>query len=152
MERRYLVAALAIVATFMVFSGGFRSLQRISLLHAERLGMAGKARCGAAAAARAAAKIQTRLRPGNPEEAQLLAEMNVPIARMEARLADEVTKQDLAARQRASFMAQREALRVHRGAMKLRQEMLRASPSGVMAPISFDHNLRADLDQRITIK
>ena len=32
MERRYLVAALAITATFAVFSRGFRTLEHVSLL------------------------------------------------------------------------------------------------------------------------
>ena len=66
MERRYLVAAVAIIATFTVLTGGFQSLQRISLLRAEHLGVVAKAKCGAASAARAAEKIQTRLRPGYP--------------------------------------------------------------------------------------
>jgi len=38
MERRYLVAALVIIATFTGFSRGFQSLQHISFLHAEHLG------------------------------------------------------------------------------------------------------------------
>ena len=33
MERRYLVAALAIIATFAVFSRGLRTLERVSLLY-----------------------------------------------------------------------------------------------------------------------
>jgi hypothetical protein len=35
MERRYLVAALAIIATFAVFSHGFRTLERVSLLYSQ---------------------------------------------------------------------------------------------------------------------
>ena len=81
MERRYLVAALAIIATFAGFSHGFRCLQHLSLLHAEHLDAMAKVKADAGSAARAMAKIRTHLRPGYPEEAQLLAEMNVPIAR-----------------------------------------------------------------------
>jgi len=148
MERRYLVAALAIIATFAGFSRGFQSLQRISLRHAGHMGVAAKAQCGAAAAARAAAKIRTRLRPRYPEEAQLLAEMNVPIARLEARVADQLARQD-AASQCARAAAQQEALRVHRDAMRLREKMLRANVGGTMAPISFQVELPGNLDQRI---
>ncbi len=149
MERRYLVAALAIIATFAGFSRGFQSLQRISLSHAEHLGVAAHAKCGAAAA-RAAAKIRTRLRPRYPEEAQLLAEMNVPIARLEARVADQLARQD-AASQCARAAAQQEALRVHRDAMRMREKMLRANVGGTMAPISFQVELPGKLDQRIDI-
>jgi hypothetical protein len=150
MERRYLVAALAIVATFAGFSRGFQSLQRISLQHAEHLGVAAKAQREAGAAVRAAAKIRTHLRPRYPEEAQLLAEMNVPIARLEARVADQLARQD-AAGQCARAAAQQEALRVHRDAMKLREKMLRANAGGAMAPISFQVQLPGNLDQRIEL-
>jgi len=44
MERRYLVAALVIIATFTGFSRGFQSLQHISFLHAEHLGAMAKAK------------------------------------------------------------------------------------------------------------
>ncbi len=45
MERRYLIATLAIIATFTVFSRGFRSLQHVSLLHAQQLGAIAGEKC-----------------------------------------------------------------------------------------------------------
>src|ERR1035437_633153 len=90
MERRYLVAALAIIATFAVFSRGFRTLERVSLSYGQHVGADAKAKCNAdvSAASRFMGKVRTHLRPGYPEEAQLLAEMNLPIAMAQAKVAD----------------------------------------------------------------
>jgi len=66
MERRYLVAALAIIATFAVFSRGFRTLERVSLSYGQHVGAAAKAKCNAdaSAASRFMGKVRTHLRPG----------------------------------------------------------------------------------------
>ena len=74
MERRYLVAALAIIATFAVFSHGFRTLEHVSLLYGQQVGADLKAKCNAdaSAASRFMGKVRTHLRPGYPEEAQML--------------------------------------------------------------------------------
>src|ERR1017187_10908633 len=99
MERRYLVAALAIIATFAVFSHGFRTLEQVSLLYGHHAAMDLKAKCNAEASAtsRFMGKVRTHLRPGYPEEAQLLAEMNLPIAMAQAKVAEEVARQNMAA-------------------------------------------------------
>ena len=148
MERRYLVAALAIIVTFAGLSQGFRSLQRISLLHAEHLGAVAKAKCEASPAARAVAKMRTHLRPGYAEEAQLLAEMNVPIAAVEAGAAQRIAQQDLAAAQCARANAVREAERARRAALKLR-DRARADAQAMPAPISLQVNLPNEVNQQI---
>jgi hypothetical protein len=151
MERRYLVAALAIIATFAGLSRGFRSLQQLSLLHAEQLGTVAKAKCDAGSAARAVAKIRTHLRPGYPEEAQLLAEMNVPVAALEARAAQRMAEQEVAATQCARATALRESQRARRDAIRMRDQMLRANTQAARVPISFQVKLPDDLEQRIEI-
>jgi len=112
MERRYLVAALAIIATFAVFSHGFRTLEHVSLLY----GQHAAAKCNAEASAASRFMGKMRLRPGYAEEAQLLAEMNLPIAMAQAKVAEEVARQNIAAAQCARATALREAQRARRQA------------------------------------
>lgn len=152
MERRYLVAALAIITTFAGLSRGFRSLENLSLVHAQQLGAVAKAKCDAGSAAQALAKIRTHLRPGYPEEAQLLAEMNVPIAALEAQAAQRMVEQDKAAAQCARATALRESQRARRDAIRMRDRMLRANTEGARVPISFQVKLPDDLEQRIEIR
>jgi len=155
MERRYLVAALAIIATFAVTSRGFRTLERMSLRHDNhfwtkaRVGAMAKAECEASSTARAMTKLRTRLRPRYPEEAQLLAEMNVPIAAMQSRIAQQMARQDAAISQCARERAMQDAERARRDAMRLQERMTHAAGQANMAPISLQLNLPSDLDQRI---
>ncbi len=152
MERTYLVAALAIIATFAVFSHGFRRLEQVSLLYGHHAGVGLTAKCnsGASAASRSMDKVRTHLRPGYPEEAQLLAEMNLPIAMAQAKVAEEVARQNMAAARcaretalREAQRARREPERAQREATRMRERMAHANASAV--PIA---NAAADVDQR----
>ena len=78
MERRYLVAALAMILAFAATSHGFRALQQMSWVHVRHSGAMAHSMHAPSCAARALAKIHTHLRPRYPEEAQLLAEMTFP--------------------------------------------------------------------------
>ena len=69
MERRYLVAAIAIIATFAITSRGFRALEHVSLVRAAHAQTMATQQCPSSIAARALAKIHTHLRPRIPEEA-----------------------------------------------------------------------------------
>jgi 16S rRNA C967 or C1407 C5-methylase (RsmB/RsmF family) len=148
MERRYLVAALAIIATFAVVSRGFRSLERLSLRHAPQLEAITKLK-SEVGAAQALAKVQSRLNSAYPNEAQLLAEMNVPLGSVQARLAEQLAKQKLQAAQSARASALWEADRARQQAMKLREKMARSNTSFPMEPISFEVNLSDDVQQQI---
>jgi hypothetical protein len=152
MERRYLVAALAIIATFAVFSHGFRTLEHVSLLYGQHAGADLRAKCNAdaSAASRFMGKVRTHLRPGYPEEAQMLAEMNLPIAMAQAKVAEEVARQNMAAARcaretalREAQRARREAERPQREAMRMRERMAHSNASAM--PIA---NADADVDQR----
>src|SRR5208337_2179608 len=146
MERRYLVATLAIIATFTVFSRGFRSLQHVSLLHAQQLGAIAGEKCNSdlSAFSQWAARARERLRPGRAEEAQMLAELNIPIVAMQARVAEQAARQSLAATRCAREMAMREAERARREAMRTRARMARGS-----SPISFAPGLPDNFGQRM---
>ena len=143
MERRYLVAALAIVATFAVVSRGFRGLQEISFMHPRHLGPVTSALAMAKAGTMAkleckahskAHTIQTHLRPRYPEEAQLLAEMNVPIAAIDLTIAEQMARQDEAIRHCARARAIQEAERARRDAISIQNRMNQAS--SYLNPIS----------------
>ena len=146
MERRYLVAALAIIATFAVFSRGLRTLERVSLSYGQHVGV--QCNADAAAASRLIGKVRTHLRPGYPEEAQLLAEMNLPIVMARAQVAEQIARQHMAAAQCARAMAQRQAERAQREATRMRERMARTDGSASAMPIAWRVNA-VDVDQRV---
>ena len=154
MERRYLVAALAIIATFAVFSRGFRTLEHVSLSYGQHVGATAKSKCDGdvSAASRFMGKVRTHLRPGYPEEAQLLAEMNLPIAMAQAKVAEQVARQNLAAAQCARATALREAERAQREATRMRDKMAHTHGDASAMPIAWGVNAAADVDQRVRAK
>jgi hypothetical protein len=138
MERRYLVAALAIIATFTVTSRGFRTLEHLSVVRAAHAEVFVKSRCQSSSAAQALAKIGTRLRPRFPEEAQLLAEMNAPLVNVQSTIAEQMARQDAAIARCARERAMRDAERAYRDAMRAQQSWARSAGyfSVPPAPIS----------------
>ncbi|MGA2905058.1 MAG: hypothetical protein ABSD98_14590 [Candidatus Korobacteraceae bacterium] len=149
MERRYLVAVVVMSATFAATSHGFRALQKISLAHARHSGAMAHSRCDPSAALRALARICTRLRPRYPEDAQLLAEMNVPFANMETTMAEQMAQRNSAIAQCAGAQAMWDAERARRDAMRMQEKMTRAVEQAGAAPMALEINLPSDLDQRI---
>lgn len=79
MERRYLVATLALAATFAIFSREFRSghLKALPCSKAELL--ADFACAKEYVADQLVAKVQPFMHRGGPEEAQMVAELNLPV-------------------------------------------------------------------------
>jgi len=138
MERRYLVATLAIVATFATFSSGFQSLKHISLLNGQHPSIL----------SRLADKVRSQLHPAYPEEAQLLAEMNLPLAAAQAQAAEQAAKQSEAAAQCARERAMREAERARRDAMRMSAEIARETSISV-APVVINLKGLDGLDQRM---
>jgi hypothetical protein len=151
MERRYLVAALAIIATFAVFSHGLRTLERVSLSYGQHLEAHAQEKCNAdaSAASRWIGRVRSHLRPGYAEEAQLLAEMDLPIVMAQAKAAEQVARQNMAAAQCARATALREAERAQRQAMKMREKMAHASVNASAMPIAWEVNTAIDVNQRI---
>jgi hypothetical protein len=154
MERRYLVATLAIIATFAATSHGFRALQHMSLTRHQqfwsmvRSAAMAKARCEASATTHAMAKLRTHLRPRSPEEAQLLAEINVPLTGAESTIAAQMARQNAEIARCARAQAMQQAARAHREAMRMQQEITRATEQVGVAPTSIELNLPSDLDPR----
>jgi len=149
MERRYLVAALAMITAFAATSHGFRALQQMSVIHARHSGAMAHSTHEPNCASRALAKIRTHLRPRYPEEAQLLAEMNVPLANMETTIEEQMARQNSAVAQCATAQAMRDADRARRDAMRMQQNMTHAAEQASLGPMALEMNLPSDLDQRI---
>ncbi len=161
MERGYLVAVLAIVATFTAFSHGFRSVEQWSLVHIRHFSGGGVARseCPAKQAARAMAKIRTHLRPRYAEEAQLLAEMNVPIPEvnvvsipipeMPSDVFEDVAGRDAAAAQCARERAMRDAERTRREMVRMQREIQRATEAAQTQAMAIRIHVPENLDQQI---
>ena len=150
MERRYLVAALAIIATFAVFSRGLRTLEHVSLSYGRHVGADVKAKCSsdASAAARVMSKVRTHLRPGYPEEAQLLAEMNLPIVMVQAKVAEQIARQNMEATRCAQATALREAERARREATRMRDRMAHINGYSSATPIAWEVNAAVDRQVR----
>ena len=149
MERRYLVAALAMITAFAATSHGFRALQQLSVMHVRHSGAMAHSMHEPSCASRALAKIRTHLRPRYPEEAQLLAEMNVPLANMETTIEEQMARQNSAVAQCATAQAIRDADRARRDAMRMQQNMTHAAEQASLGPMALEMNLPSDLDQRI---
>ncbi len=62
---------------------------------------------------------QDEFQPADPEEAQVLAELNLPLAAMQAKVAEQAAKQSQAAAEVARDTAMREAERARRDAMRM---------------------------------
>jgi hypothetical protein len=148
MERRYLVAALAIIATFAVFSHGFHALQRMSVEPSENYRTMAAARCWASSAAHKVATVRSHFQHGYPpEQAQLVAEMNMP--GMESTIAEQMARQDTAITRCARERALQEAERARHEAIRLQKDYMRAYARPAAAPTAFAIAMPADLDQRV---
>jgi hypothetical protein len=146
MERRYLVATLAIIATFAVFSRGFQSLQQISQRSQHGPAVIGQ-QCDKVPSivSHWIAKFKSELHPSYPEEAELMAEMNLPIAAAQARVAEQAVKQS----QIAAEVAMREAERARRDAARMQEQMARAQKNMVVAPVAIQLHGLDNLDVRV---
>ena len=79
MERRYLAATLALIATFAIFSREFRS-GRMDKLPCSRAELQADVNCAKRyLAERLAAKLRPLVDRGVPEEAQMVAELDLPV-------------------------------------------------------------------------
>lgn len=86
MERRYLTATVAMVVAFVFASHAFRS-ENVSLLLHPRTALVAELKCATKTISnKLASKMPSVLRAGDPEEAQLLAEMNLPATVAQAKI------------------------------------------------------------------
>jgi len=149
MERSYLIAALAIIATFTGFSRGFRSLEQCALLHFRHAEALARTECHAGAATRAMAKIRTRLRPQDAEDSQLLAEMEVPAAEAQSSIAQQMAIQGAESARCARARAMQEAERARRDVLRMQRDMAQVSQQVRIDPLSLHIDLPADLERQI---
>ncbi len=152
MERRYLVAALAVIVTFAGLSHGFRSLQRFSQQRRQQGQTMSGPQCSAlpSIVSCVLAKVKAGLHQSDPEEAQVLAEMNLPMAALQAKAAEEAAKQSQAAAEAARATAVREAERAHHEALRMREEMVRQNHMATMVSIQVPDY--AALNHRIQVQ
>ncbi len=131
MERRYLVATLALVATFAIFSREFRAEYLAKL---PRTGAELRADLACAkhyVADQLVAKVRPFVDRGIPEEQQMVAELNLPVlvranekvAESQALVAEQVAERNCEAVQRE----QDRALRAQETALRAQEHNLRAA-------------------------
>lgn len=115
MERRYLAATLALVATFAIFSREFRP-GHLAKLPCSRAELRADLACAKHyVVEQLMAKLQPYLDRGAPEQAQMVAELNLPevvridqrAAAVQAQIAQQAAQQKCA----ATLQAQRQAMR-----------------------------------------
>lgn len=136
MERRYLVATLALVATFSIFSREFRSgdLAKLPRTRAELIADLHCAR--QYVAEKVMAQLQPLVGPTAPEEAQMVAELNLPevvrtaLTNAEARAQAHVAQQGAEQKCNAALRSQREALRAQEAAQRAVEIRIRAAEQG----------------------
>jgi hypothetical protein len=118
MERRYLVATAALVVTFAIFSQAFGS-GRLTKLPRSRAEVQADIACvRRTVAQRVMAKLEPYVDSGAPEQAQMVAELNLPeLARVEQQFDD---AQRIAEKQVARQKCQA-ALRAHKAAQQVYQ-------------------------------
>jgi hypothetical protein len=148
MERGYLVAVLAIVATFTGLSHSFRSLDHWWLAHIQHNNVVAKGQCPAAAAARAVARIEARLRPHYAAQQQLLAELNAPGAAVPGAGFEDLSRQESAARC-ARLRAMQDVERARQDMLRMQRDMARAGQNVRIDPLALQINLPADLEKQI---
>jgi hypothetical protein len=131
MERRYLVATLALVATFAIFSPEFPAGYMAKL---PRTGAELRADLACAkhyVADQLVAKVRPLVDRGIPEEQQMIAELNLPVlvranekvAETQALIAGHVAERNCEAAQRE----QDQALRAQENALRVQERNLRAA-------------------------
>ena len=131
MERRYLVATLALVATFAIFSREFRS-GHLAKLPTTRAELRADLACAKHYVAdQLVAKFRPFVDRGIPEEQQMVAELNLPVlvranekvAETQALVAEQVAERNCEAAQRA----QERALRAQEAGLRAQERNLRAA-------------------------
>ena len=123
MDRKYLAATLAIVATFAVMSRGLRS-GKVTTLACR--GYGALIEHFHEKSSRVITRVRVPLRPSHPEEAQMLAEMNLPLVRERAKVAALVARQNVEAAKCDREQALRQAAQARREAQRAQQEAMRA--------------------------
>ncbi len=148
MERRYLVAALAIIATFVGMTHGIHAVQQLSNDHSGNFEAVALARCWANSAVEHVAKMRAHFRHDDSSgPAPMVAEMNLP--EMPSSIAEQMARQDVAASRCVREKAAREAEHARREAMRAQQESMHAYAIAVPEPQAFAVNIPSDLSERI---
>lgn len=118
MDRRYLAATLALAATFAIFSREFRSGHLAKFPTSRGQLQADVACVKHYVAEQVMPKLEPYLDRGTPEQAQMVAELNLPeLVRVEQKVADaQVLATEQAAHQKCevTLRAQREAVRAQK--------------------------------------
>jgi hypothetical protein len=128
MERRYLAATLALVATFAIFSREFRS-GHLAKFPNSRAELQADVAC---AKHYVAEQLMTKLQPYlayTPEQAQIVAELNLPeLARAEQKVVDAqvlATEQSGHQKCEVTLRAQREAMRAQKATERALEVQMR---------------------------
>ena len=130
MERRYLAATLALAATFAIFSREFRS-GHLANFPTSRAELQADVACAKRyVAEQMMAKLQPYLDRGTPEQAQMVAELNLPeLVRVEQRVVDAevLATQEQSAHQKCevTLRAQRETMRAQKVAERALEIQMR---------------------------
>jgi hypothetical protein len=146
MERGYLVAVLAIVATFTSLSHSLRSVDHWWLARVQHNNAAAKAQCPASVAARALARIEAHLRSHPAAQPQLLAELKAPTVVAGTGFED-LSRQE--AVRCARLRAMQDMERARHDMLRMQRDMARAGQNVRVNPISLQIDLPVDLQKQI---
>lgn len=136
MERRYLVATLALVATFSIFSREFRSGD-LAKLPRTRAELVADLHCAKQyVAEKVMAQLQPLVGPTAPEEAQMVAELNLPevarniLTNAQTHARVQIARQVAQQKCDVTLQAQRDAMRAQEAAQRAVEIRIRAAEQG----------------------
>jgi hypothetical protein len=144
MERGYLIAVLAIIATFTGFSRGFHSFEQWSVLHFRQMGAMARSECHANSAAQRVAKLKMQLPAHYAEEAQLLAELNLP-ARVQGAIASGIADPDVNRSHCLRVRAMQDSEQARRDMLRLQRDIAHVR----IQPLSLQVNLPVDIERQV---
>ncbi|HTV65486.1 MAG TPA: hypothetical protein VMD98_07780 [Bryocella sp.] len=147
MERGYLVAVLAVVATFTGLSHSFRSLDHWWMARIQHESAVPSDHCPTTVAARALARIEAHLRPHYAPQQQLLAELNAPSAGVPGAGFEDFSRQE--AVRCARLRAMQDMERARQDMLHMQRDMVRAGQNVRIDPLSLQIDLPADLEKQI---
>lgn len=143
MERGYLAGLLLVLAVFTGMSHGIRSLERWSSKHFGHIAVMAKSGCRAHSAKQGIAKLDMQRSPRYAEEAQLLAELNLP-SNMPSNSA-QATAAAHAGMACARARAMQEAERARRDMLRAQRDLMQMR----IEPMTVKVNLPPDFAQQI---
>jgi hypothetical protein len=144
MERGYLAGLLLVLAVFTGMTHGFRSLEQWSSMHIRHVVVMAKSECRGHSMKQGVAQRDTQLSPQSPENAQLLAQLDLP-SELPSDMTQAIAGKEIAGLSCARAKAMQEAERARRDMLRAQRELMQLR----VQPVSVKVSLPPDFAQQV---